>query len=136
MLKIFMHGVPTEYYGPRKAELLIRYLKKFVAPNVAMLGSDAAVTEFVEEAGTFFPIFIGFRLDESIITNLAIKYKKKAWFAVAKYFSEDAMVLYFDKVPAFVAIQPAYDERNIFYGPFEGQFVFKLSILVCMVNFL
>ena len=58
MLKIFMHGVPTEYYGPRKAELLIRYLKKFVAPNVAMLGSDAAVTEFVEEAGTFFPIFM------------------------------------------------------------------------------
>ncbi|KAK0576153.1 hypothetical protein LWI29_012844 [Acer saccharum] len=124
MLKIFMHGVPTEYYGPRKAELLIRYLKKFVAPNVAMLGSDAAVTEFVEEAGTFFPIFIGFRLDESIITNLAIKYKKKAGFAVAKEFSEDAMVLYdFDKVPAFVAIQPAYNERNIFYGPFEEGFL-------------
>ncbi|KAK2659290.1 hypothetical protein Ddye_005823 [Dipteronia dyeriana] len=124
MLKIFMHGVPTEYYGPRKAELLIRYLKKFVAPNVAMLGSDAAVTEFVEEAGTFFPIFIGFGLDESVITNLATKYKKKAWFAVAKDFSEDAMVLHdFDKVPAFVAIQPAYNERNIFYGPFEEGFL-------------
>ncbi|KAI9200367.1 hypothetical protein LWI28_006644 [Acer negundo] len=124
MLKIFMHGVPTEYYGPRKAELLIRYLKKFVAPNVAMLGSDAAVTEFVEEAGTFFPIFIGFGLDESIITNLAIKYKKKAWFAVAKDFSEDAMVLHdFDKVPAFIAIQPAYNEHNIFYGPFEEGFL-------------
>ncbi|KAH7568192.1 hypothetical protein ACOSP7_009336 [Xanthoceras sorbifolium] len=123
-LKIFMHGVPTEYYGPRKPELLIRYLKKFVAPNVAMLGSDAAVSDFVEEAGTFFPIFIGFGLDESVISNLAIKYKKKAWFAVAKDFSEDAMLLYdFDKVPALVGIQPTYNERSIFYGPFEEGFL-------------
>lgn len=120
-LKIFMHGVPTEYFGPRKADLLVRYLKKFVAHDVAILDSDAAVTEFVTDADTFFPIFIGFGLNESVLSNLAIKYKKKAWFSVAKDFSEDAMVLYdFDKVPALVAVQPTYNERNIFYGPFEG----------------
>lgn len=44
-----------EYYGPRKADLLVRYLKKFVAPDVAVLESDSTVKEFVEDAGTFFP---------------------------------------------------------------------------------
>lgn len=121
MLMIFMHGVPTEYYGPRKAELLVRYLKKFVAPNVAVLGSDADVNDFIEEAGSFFPIYVGFGLDESVIKDLAIKYKKKAWFAVAKGFTDDAYELYgFDKVPALLAILPAYDHRDMFYGPFEG----------------
>lgn len=116
-----MHGIPTEYFGPRKADLLVRYLKKFVAPDVSVLNSDAAITEFIEDAGTYFPIFIGFGLNDSIISNLALKYKKKAWFAVAKDFSEDVMVLYdFDKVPALVALQPTYNERSIFYGPFEG----------------
>ncbi|KAH9757873.1 protein disulfide-isomerase 5-2 [Citrus sinensis] len=123
-LKIFMHGIPTEYYGPRKAELLVRYLKKFVAPDVSILNSDAEVSDFVENAGTFFPLFIGFGLDESVMSNLALKYKKKAWFAVAKDFSEDTMVLYdFDKVPALVALQPSYNEHNIFYGPFDEEFL-------------
>lgn len=123
-LKIFMHGIPMEYYGPRKAELLVRHLKKFVAPDVSILNSDAEVSDFVENAGTFFPLFIGFGLDESVISNLALKYKKKAWFAVAKDFSEDAMVLYdFDKVPALVAVQPSYNERSIFYGPFDEEFL-------------
>ncbi|KAJ6297302.1 hypothetical protein OIU78_022941 [Salix suchowensis] len=99
-LKIYMHGVPTEYYGPRKAELLVRFLRKFVAPDVTILNSDSAIREFVEEAGTHFPIFIGFGLNETVMSNLAIKYKKKAWFSVASDFSEDVMVQYdFDKIP-------------------------------------
>ncbi|CAA0827808.1 Protein disulfide-isomerase 5-2 [Striga hermonthica] len=123
-LKIFMHGIPTEYYGPRKADLLVRFLTKFVAPDVAVLNSDSAIRDFVEAAGTNFPMFIGFGLDESIIVDLAVKYKKKAWFSVAKDFSEDVMTLYdFDKVPALVAIHPAYNEKNIFYGPFEEKFL-------------
>ncbi|XP_031250998.1 protein disulfide-isomerase 5-2 [Pistacia vera] len=123
-LKIFMHGIPTEYYGPRQPDLLIRYLKKFVAPNVTILNSDAEIKDFFDNAGTFFPIYIGFGLGESIISDLALKYKKKAWFAVTKDFSEDMMVLYdFDKAPALVAIQPTYNERNIFYGPFEDEFL-------------
>ncbi|KAL3641413.1 Protein disulfide isomerase-like 5-2 [Castilleja foliolosa] len=123
-LKIFMHGVPTEYYGPRKANLLARYLTKFVAPDVSILNSDSAVKEFVEAAGTDFPIFLGFGLNESVIINLSAKYKKKAWFSVAKGFSEDIMSLYdFDKVPALVSIYPAYNEQSIFYGPFEEKFL-------------
>lgn len=120
-LKLFMHGVAMEYHGPRKAELLVRYLKKFVSPDASILDSDAAISEFLETAGISFPLFIGFGLDESVLSNLGRKYKKKAWFSVAKDFSEDVMVSYdFDKVPALVAIQPSYNERNIFYGPFEG----------------
>ncbi|KDO83891.1 hypothetical protein CISIN_1g013240mg [Citrus sinensis] len=39
-------------------------------------------------------------------------------------FSEDTMVLYdFDKVPALVALQPSYNEHNIFYGPFDEEFL-------------
>ncbi|KAA8546309.1 hypothetical protein F0562_002952 [Nyssa sinensis] len=123
-LKVFMHGVPTEYYGPRKADLLVRFLKKFVAPDVAILASDSAISEFVEEAGTHFPIYVGFGLNESMISNLAIKYKKRAWFSVAKDFSEDVMVLYdFDKVPALASLHPNYNEQSIFYGPFEEKFL-------------
>lgn len=120
-LKIFMHGVPTEYFGPRKADLLVQTLKKFVARDVALLNSDSAIREFIEAAGTNFPVFIGFGLNESVLSDLAVKYKKKAWFSVAKDFSDDIMSLYdFDKVPALVAIHPAYNEQSIFYGPFEG----------------
>lgn len=120
-LKIFIHGVPTEYTGPRKSDLLVRYLRKFVAPDVTVLESDSGITEFVEAAGTAFPIFIGFGLDESAISNLAIKFKKNAWFSVAKDFSENTMGLYdFDKVPALLALHPSFNEQNIFYGPFEG----------------
>lgn len=123
-LKIFMHGVPTEYNGPRKADLLVRFLKKFVAPDVAILNSDSAISEFVEAAGTSFPIFIGFGLNESAISHFAVKYKKRAWFSVAKDFSDKTMEFYdFDKVPALVARHPNYDEQSIFYGPFEEEFV-------------
>lgn len=118
-----MNGVPIEYKGPRKADLLVRYLKKFVAPDVSILDSDSAVSSFVEEAGTYFPIFVGFGLNESVISNLAVQYKKKAWFSVAKDFSEDVMFRYdFDKVPALVVLHSSYNEQSIFYGPFEGLF--------------
>ncbi|GMH00329.1 hypothetical protein Nepgr_002168 [Nepenthes gracilis] len=123
-LKIFMHGVPTDYYGPRKAELLIRFLKKFVAPDVAILDSDSAVSDFIEAAGTFFPIYIGFGMNESMISRFANKYKKKAWFSVAKDFSDNAMELYdFDKVPALVSVHPTYNEQSTFYGPFDEEFL-------------
>ncbi|KAJ9560303.1 hypothetical protein OSB04_005463 [Centaurea solstitialis] len=118
-LKVFMHGVPTEYNGPRKSDLLVRYLRKFVAPDVTVLESDSAITEFVEAAGTAFPIFIGFRLDESAISNLAIKYKKNAWFSVAKDFSEKNH----GSVPALLALHPSFNEQSIFYGPFEDKFL-------------
>ena len=72
-----MHGVPVDYNGPRKADLLVRYLKKFVAPDVSVLDSDSAIKNFVEEAGTYFPIYIGFGLNESVISNLAINIGKK-----------------------------------------------------------
>ncbi|KAK9271311.1 hypothetical protein L1049_026901 [Liquidambar formosana] len=123
-LKLFMNGVPVEYNGPRKAELLVQYLKKFVAPDVSILDSDASICSFVEASGTDFPIYIGFGLNESMISKLAIKYKKKAWFSVVKDFSEEAMVLYdFDKVPALVSYHPSYKEQSIFYGPFEEDFL-------------
>ncbi|KAG2692604.1 hypothetical protein I3843_08G059200 [Carya illinoinensis] len=123
-LKVFMHGVPVEYKGPRKADLLVRYLKKFVAPDVSVLDSDSAISNFVEASGPHFPIFIGFGLNESMISKLAEKYKKKAWFSVAKDFSEDIMVSYdFDKVPALVSLHPSYNEQSIFYGPFEVEFL-------------
>lgn len=116
-----MHGVPIEYNGPRKADALVRYLKKFAAPDVSILDSDSAISDFVQAAGTYFPIYIGFGLNESLISKLAVKYKKKAWFSVAKDFSEDVMVLYdFDKVPALASLHLTYNEHNIFYGPYEG----------------
>ncbi|KAK8952507.1 Protein disulfide-isomerase 5-2 [Platanthera zijinensis] len=123
-LKLFVHGVPIEYTGPRKAEQLIRFLKKYVAPDVSVLKSDSAVYSFVDEAGKDFPIFIGFGLNESSISQYGLRYKKKSWFAVSNDFSEEVMVAYdFDKTPAFVAIHPSYDEHSVFYGPFEGEFL-------------
>ncbi|KAF2290961.1 hypothetical protein GH714_017389 [Hevea brasiliensis] len=123
-LKIFMHGVPVDYYGPRKADLLVLYLRKFVAPDVAILSSDLAIKDFVEAAGTNFPIFIGFGMNETVISTLGLKYKKNAWFSVANDFSEDVMVRYdFDKVPALVVLHPSYNEQSIFYGPFEEKFL-------------
>ncbi|CAI9106225.1 OLC1v1005334C1 [Oldenlandia corymbosa var. corymbosa] len=123
-LKIFMHGVPTEYYGQRKADILVRFLKKFVAPDVAILSSDSSIKEFIETADTQFPVFIGFGLNESTISNLAVKYKKKAWFAVAKDFSDETMAFYdFDKAPAVVSINPGYNEQSVYYGPFEESFL-------------
>lgn len=118
---MFMHGVPTDYYGPRKADLLVQSLTKFVAPDVSELNSDSDVRDFVEAAGSDFPIFIGFGLNKSVILDSAVKYKKKAWFSVADGFSVEIMTTYgFDKVPALLSIYPAYNEQSLFYGPFEG----------------
>ncbi|KAJ6818736.1 protein disulfide isomerase-like 5-2 [Iris pallida] len=123
-LKLFMHGVPIDYNGPRKADLLVRYLRKFVAPDVSILESDSAIHKFIETAGKQFPIFIGFGLNESMVVDFARKYKKKAWFSAAQDFSEEVMITYdFDKVPALVALHPKYDERSVFYGPFDGEFL-------------
>jgi protein disulfide-isomerase A1 len=118
---LFIHGVPIEYTGSRKADQLVRNLNKFVAPDVSILESDSAIKNFVETAGTSFPIFIGFGVNESLIAEYGGKYKKRAWFAAAKDYSEDIMEAYnFDKVPALVAIHPKYEEQSLFYGPFEG----------------
>ncbi|KAG9136741.1 hypothetical protein Leryth_004512 [Lithospermum erythrorhizon] len=123
-LKLFIHGVPTKYYGPRKFDTLVQHLKKYSAPDVAILNADSGVAEFVEEAGIEFPVFIGFNVKESMISNLAIKYKKEAWFSVAEDFSEEWMSLYdFDKVPALVGLRPSDSEKSLFYGPFEEKFL-------------
>ncbi|CAM0875307.1 unnamed protein product [Alopecurus aequalis] len=122
-LMLFDHGVPTEYTGPRKAGLLIESLKKLVAPDVSVLESDSAIKSFVQEAGAGFPLFIGFGVDESSIAEYGAKYKK-AWFSVAKDFSEDMMAVYdFDKIPALVSLNIKYNEQSVFYGPFEGTFL-------------
>ncbi|KAK1310844.1 Protein disulfide isomerase-like 5-2 [Acorus calamus] len=116
-----MHGVPVDYEGLRKAESLIKQLRKFVIPDVSLLESDSAIDNFVLAAGKQFPIFIAFGLNETMISNLARKYKEKSGFAVARGFSEEAIVKYgFDKVPAFVSIHPSDNELHVFYGPFEG----------------
>ena len=129
----FIHGVPIEYTGSRKADQLVRNLKKFVAPDVSILESDIAIKNFVENAGTSFPMFLGFGVNKSLIAEYGRKYKKRAWFAVAKDFSEDIMVAYdFDKVPALVAIHPKYKEQSLFYGPFEG---ICYLFLVVMIGF-
>jgi protein disulfide-isomerase A1 len=118
---LFDHGVPTEYTGSRKAGLLIESLKKLVAPHVSVLKSDSAIKSFVQEAGADFPLFIGFGVEESSIAEYGAKYKKKAWFATAKDFSEDLMAVYdFDKIPALVSLNIKYNEQSVFYGPFEG----------------
>ncbi|XXG73542.1 hypothetical protein AAC387_Pa07g2445 [Persea americana] len=123
-LKLFMHGIPVDYSGPRKAELLVRFLRKFVAPDISTLESDSAIASFIESAGTSFPIFIGFGIDESLIAEYASKYKKKSWFSLAKDFSEEVMVAYdFDKTPALVCLHPSHGEKSVFYGPFEAEFV-------------
>lgn len=123
-----MHGVPVDYNGPRKADLLVRFLKKFVAPDVSILDSDIAISNFVEAAGPHFPIYVGFGMNESIISKFAIEYKRKAWFSVAKDFSDKVMESYdFDKVPALVSLHPTYDEKSIFYGPFDGMLSFKFN---------
>jgi protein disulfide-isomerase A1 len=117
---LFDHGTPTEYTGSRKADLLVENLKKLVAPDVSVLESDSAIKSFVEDAGMGFPLFLGFGVDESLIVEYGAKYKNRAWFSVAKDFSEDMMVFYdFDKVPALVSVNPKYREQSIFYGPFD-----------------
>ncbi|KAF8404228.1 hypothetical protein HHK36_009110 [Tetracentron sinense] len=123
-LKLFMNGVPIDYFGPRKADLLVQFLKKIVVPDVSLLESDSAISNFVETAGTHFPIYIGFGLNESMISEFAIKYKKKAWFSMAKGFSEEVLVLHdFDKVPALLSLHPSHNEQSVFYGPFEDDFL-------------
>ncbi|OEL27780.1 Protein disulfide isomerase-like 5-3 [Dichanthelium oligosanthes] len=123
-LMLFDHGVPLEYTGSRNAKLLVENLKKLVAPDVSVLESDSAIKGFVEAAGISFPLFIGFGVDESLISEYGTKYKNKAWFSTAKDFSEDMMVVYdFDKFPALVSVNPKYNEQSVFYGPFEGTFL-------------
>ncbi|KAL5665597.1 hypothetical protein ACJX0J_025705, partial [Zea mays] len=123
-LMFFDHGVPSEYTGSRKADVLVENLKKLVAPDVSVLESDSSINGFVQAAGINFPLFIGFGMDESLIVEYGAKYKKKAWFSTAKDFSEDVMVVYdFDKVPALVSVNPKYNEQSVFYGPFEGTFL-------------
>lgn len=83
-------------------------------------------------------MFLGFGANDSLIAEYGRKYKKRAWFAVAKNFSEDIMVAYdFDKVPALVAIHPQYKEQSLFYGPFEGNFypflMFIHDLIFCML---
>jgi len=96
-------------------------LKKSVAPDVAVLDSDSGISNFVKSDGSYFPIFIGFGMNESAISKVATKYKQKAWFSVAKDFSDSIMESYdFDKIPALVSLHLTYDERNVFYGPFDG----------------
>nr|CAD1842014.1 unnamed protein product [Ananas comosus var. bracteatus] len=107
-----------------KADLLVRSLKKLAAPDVSLLESDSSIYNFVQTAGTDFPIFLGFGLAESVIAEFASKFKKKAWFAVAKDFSEEMMAVHhFDKVPALVSFHPKYNDQSVFYGPFEGKFL-------------
>lgn len=133
---LFINGVPTEYNGPRKAEQLVHYIKKYAAPDVTILDSDSAINNFIEAAGPSFPIFIGFGLSSSPIEKFAIKYKTNAWFSVAKDFSEDVMGSYhFDKVPALVSINKDYNESNTLYGPFEGDFILYTQILIFFVRY-
>lgn len=123
-LMLFDHGVPTEYTGSRKAGLLIESLKKLITPAVSVLESDSAIKSFVQEAGSEFPLFIGFGVDESSTAEYGARYKKKAWFSTVKDFSEDMMSAYdFDKFPALVSLNIKYNEQSVFYGPFEGTFL-------------
>ncbi|GLJ44262.1 hypothetical protein SUGI_0925500 [Cryptomeria japonica] len=123
-LKFFIKGFPTDYTGPRKAELLIPYLKKMAAPDVSILKSNREIQEFIEGSNKIFPMFIGFDINESLLAGLAKQYKKRAWFAVAEDFTDEVMMEYdFDKKPALLALRPEYREQDTFYGPFEGGFL-------------
>jgi len=118
-----MHGVPIDYNGPRKADLLVRYLKKFVAPDVSVIESDSAINEFIETAGNRFPILVLAWMNHWLL-NLPENTRKKTWFSVAKDFSEDVTISSdFDKVPALVSVHPNYNEQSVFYGPFEGEYL-------------
>ncbi|KAJ4795195.1 Disulfide isomerase-like protein [Rhynchospora pubera] len=123
-LKLFVHGVPEDYTGPRKAELLTNHIRKLASPNVSVLESDASVKDFVKGAGSDLPIFIGFGMEENALATLGGQYKKKAWFGLVKDFSEEMMVLYdFNKFPALVSLYPKYNEQSVFYGPFQEAFL-------------
>jgi protein disulfide-isomerase A1 len=123
-LKFFINGFPTDYSGPRKADSLVPYLKKLAGPDVVVLKSNSEVHEFIKASDKKFPIFIGFGVEESLVVDFGKQYKKRAWFSVAKEISDEAMVEYdFDKKPALLAIRPEYNEQDIFYGPFEGEFL-------------
>jgi protein disulfide-isomerase A1 len=135
-LKLFLHGVPVDYTGPRKAELLTNHIKKLASPNVTVLESDASIKDFEKAAGSDLPLFIGFGLEEVALAKLGGQYKKTAWFSVAKDYSEEIMVSYdFDKFPALVSLYPKYNERNVFYGPFKGMLctILNLSYVVYML---
>ncbi|KAJ3671679.1 hypothetical protein LUZ60_007758 [Juncus effusus] len=125
-LKLFVHGEPIEYTGPRKAELIVKHMKKLASPNVSILDSDESIHAFVKGAEKEYPVFIGFGLEDSqpVLAEFGGQFKKKAWFSIAKNFSEEMMVFYdFDKVPALVSMNEKYNERSVFYGPFEADFL-------------
>ncbi|KZV33089.1 Disulfide isomerase-like protein [Dorcoceras hygrometricum] len=108
-----------------KAAPLLAGLKKPIvvakidAEKYTSLASKHDIEEFIHAAGCSFHISI-VGLNESIISNLAIKYKKRAWFSVAKDFSDDIMTKFdIDKTPALAAIHLVSDEYSIFDGPLE-----------------
>eukprot|EP00252_Welwitschia_mirabilis_P020492 TRINITY_DN5040_c0_g1_i1.p1 TRINITY_DN5040_c0_g1~~TRINITY_DN5040_c0_g1_i1.p1 ORF type:complete len:449 (+),score=90.38 TRINITY_DN5040_c0_g1_i1:126-1472(+) len=123
-LKLFIDGFPTDYYGPRRAESLVLHLKKLSAPDLAFLKSPDEIHEYIKEAGKSFPIFIGFGMQEPMLADLARVYKKRAWFAISDYVDDDILSEYdFDKTPALLAMRPEFSEQDVFYGPFEGNFL-------------
>ncbi|KAJ7238095.1 hypothetical protein O6H91_Y443400 [Diphasiastrum complanatum] len=72
-------------------------------------------------AGGNLPIIIGFGLEESTLSAIAIDIRQRAWFAVMRDPTEQIMEGYdFDKKPCLLVLQPKADERHVFYGPFEG----------------
>ncbi|KAM0858170.1 hypothetical protein ACQ4PT_048006 [Festuca glaucescens] len=123
-LMLFDHGVPTEYTGSRKAGLLIESLKKLVAPHVSVLESTQQSKVLFSKPVQIFHYLLDLGVDESSIAEYGARYKKKAWFSIAKDFSEDMMAVYdFDKIPALVSLNTKYNEQSVFYGPFEGTFL-------------
>lgn len=51
-LKVFRHGTPTEYEGPRDAAGIVAYMRKQAGPSAKVLGSKADLEKFIagEEA--------------------------------------------------------------------------------------
>ncbi|KAJ7534078.1 hypothetical protein O6H91_13G078800 [Diphasiastrum complanatum] len=120
-LKLFINGIPTDYTGPRRADLIVSFLKRLVAPDVVVLDTHSALSEFMVHAGGNLPIIIGFGLEESTLSAIAIDIRQRAWFAVMRDPTEQIMEGYdFDKKPCLLVLQPKADERHVFYGPFEG----------------
>lgn len=132
---VFSHGVPVEYSGSRKADSIVRYMKKFVGPDVSVLESDSSIDNFIKTAGKDFPIFLGFGLETDMIEGFARQYKQKAWFSSIKDVSEDAMVAYdFDKSPALIVLHPKFNEKSVFYGPFDGKMNAAIIRVVIFYN--
>lgn len=120
-LKLFINGFPTDYKGPRKAAALSSHLQKLVDPDVKVLSNELELQQFLQHADDSFPFFVAFGLQKATISELARMHKSRAWFLVVERFSEKAMDCYdFDKSPALVVLRSGHEERELFYGPFEG----------------